>query len=93
MSLEMKRISAAMGIGEDLNNAIAIISLQSVSVVMIFSLVIQGCVEVVDIFLIYLGNDILGVHLPHRQGPEEYVFDGGIGEFGNHKDESFDNLN
>ena len=40
MSLEMKRISAAMGIGEDLNNAIAIISLQSVSVVMIFSLVI-----------------------------------------------------
>ena len=40
MSLEMKRISPAMGIGEDLNNAIAIISLQSVSVVMIFSLVI-----------------------------------------------------
>ena len=40
--------------------------------------------------LTYVGKAQMDVYLPLRQGLKEYVFDGGIGEFCNHKDETCD---
>ena len=37
------------------------------------------------------GKALMDVHLPRRKLPEEYVFDGGIEEFCDHKDETCDN--
>ena len=36
-------------------------------------------------------KDIMDVHLTCRRVPEESVFDGGIGEFGNQKNDTCDN--
>ena len=39
----------------------------------------------------HMVNDLMDVHLTSRRSPEKSMFDGGIGEFGNQKDETNDN--
>ena len=41
--------------------------------------------------LTYTVKALFDVQLPHRRVPAEYMFDGGIGEFGDHKDEAHNN--
>ena len=84
----MDRISSAMGIQEDLKKVVTIVCLRSVRGGMICGLGTYGCVEGESICLTYVGKYLTDVHLPHRRGPVEYVFDGGIGEFFDHEDET-----
>ena len=92
MPQDMDRISSAMGIQEDLKKFVTIVCLRSVRGGMICGLGTYGCVEGESICLTYVGKYITDVHLPHRQGLEESVFNGGIGEFGNHEDDTRNNL-
>ena len=80
----MEIISAAMGIGEYLKNAVAIICVWSVIGVMIFDMGTYVYVEGGSRCLTYVGKALTGVHLPRRRGPAESVLDCGIEEFCNH---------
>ena len=84
----MDIISADMGIGDYLQNVVAIIFLRSVISVIIFSAGTYGCVEGVSRCLTNTGKALTDVHLTLIQGPAESVFDGCIGEFLNHEEET-----
>ena len=50
----MERISAAMGIGEDLKNVASVICLRSVNGFIIFCLGAKGCVEELNIYACFM---------------------------------------
>ena len=79
-----------MGIGEYLKNVVVIICVRSVTGVRIFGLGAYVCVEGGSRCLTYTGKALTDVHLSCRQCKVESVFDGGIGEFCNHEDETCD---